>query len=133
MFEFYRTRNREVGLTKQSHHPAPGAMALDTVLAALSDPVRLSILCALSDGQERGWGEFCGPVAKSTLSHHMKVLREAGLIVTRHEGTRCYVSRRAEADELFPGLIPTVLSLAHREREARGAAAECPTAAGERP
>lgn len=82
------------------------------MLAALSDPVRMSIMCALSDGRERGWGEFCEPVAKSTLSHHMKVLREAGLIVTRHEGTRCYVRRRDEVDELYPGLVSKVLELA---------------------
>ncbi|MFG3658668.1 ArsR/SmtB family transcription factor [Streptomyces sp. NPDC047706] len=45
------------------------------------------------------------PVAKSTLSHHLKVLREAGVTQTRQEGTRCYVTLRRETlDARFPGL-----------------------------
>lgn len=112
-------------MVRQPEHPDREKMELGAVLAALSDPVRMSIMCALSGGGERAWGDFCEPVAKSTLSHHMKVLREAGLIVTRHEGTRCFVRRREEVEELFPGLVSTVLSLAHRDRERQGAPGLC--------
>lgn len=120
MFVEHETSDGEASLVRQSGHPEKTAIELGSVLAALSDPVRMSIMCALSDGGERGWGEFCEPVAKSTLSHHMKVLREAGLILTRNEGTRCFVRRRDEIDELFPGLVSTVLELAHRERGRTG-------------
>lgn len=95
---------------KQVRHPPLEDLALTTALAALSDPVRLGIVTTLADGRERGWSEFRVSVAKSTLSHHMRVLREAGITQTRMEGTRCFVSLRKDFNRRFPGLIPTVLS-----------------------
>jgi DNA-binding transcriptional ArsR family regulator len=100
----------------QQEQPAPGQMKLTEVMAALSDPIRVGLVRLLSDGVERGWGELCVPVAKSTLSHHLKVLRAAGLTLTREEGTRCFVSfRRADLDVRFPGLMDAVLGAAGRE------------------
>ena len=93
------------------HHPPIAAVTLPEVLHALSDPLRLSIVASLREGEERAWGGFCAPVAASTLSHHMRVLREAGLIRTRRDGTRCQVSLRPEIEERFPGLLATVLRL----------------------
>ncbi|MDA0632375.1 helix-turn-helix domain-containing protein [Nonomuraea sp. MCN248] len=85
-------------------------------MAALSDPVRIGLARVLSDGRERGWGELRAPVAKSTLSHHLKVLRDAGVTRTRQEGTRCYVVlRRADLDRRFPGLLDAVLTAADGE------------------
>ena len=50
---------------------------------------------------------------KSTLSHHLKVLREAGVTRTRQEGTRCFVTlRRDSLDARLPGLLPALLSAA---------------------
>ncbi|WP_293695659.1 metalloregulator ArsR/SmtB family transcription factor [uncultured Agrococcus sp.] len=94
-------------------HPDLGATQLTTVLAALSNPVRLGIVRLLSDGSERQWGELDAPVAPSTLSKHLQVLRSAGLTRTRDEGTRCYVHlRREDIDNRFPGLLDSVLSTA---------------------
>ncbi|MDT5309194.1 MAG: hypothetical protein QOE48_4896 [Mycobacterium sp.] len=56
--------------------------------AVRPDPGRLVRL--LADGVERGWGELRAPLAKSTLSHHLKTLRAAGVTRTREEGTRCF-------------------------------------------
>ncbi|MFI9627054.1 ArsR/SmtB family transcription factor [Streptomyces sp. NPDC052042] len=96
-----------------SEHPDIGDISLTRVLSALSDPLRLGVVCLLSDGQERQWGELDAPVSKSTLSHHMKTLRSAGLTRTRDEGTRCYVRLRADDLEVrFPGLLASVLSAA---------------------
>ena len=51
------------------------------------------------------------PVSKSTASHHYKVLREAGLIEARVEGTRRYYTLRTDDLEArFPGLLDSVLS-----------------------
>lgn len=79
---------------------------------ALADPVRLGLVRLLADGHEVGWGELDVPVAPSTLSYHLKVLRSAGLTRTRKEGTRCFVHLRCdELEAAFPGLLPTTLTL----------------------
>jgi DNA-binding transcriptional ArsR family regulator len=101
---------------RQARHPEVDEMTLTTVLAALSDPIRVGLVRLLSDGQERGWGELQVPVAKSTLSHHLRVLRDAGLTRTRQEGTRCFVVlRRDDLEVRFPGLLTPVLAAADGE------------------
>jgi DNA-binding transcriptional ArsR family regulator len=80
------------------------------VLFALSDPTRLAIARALGDGEEHSAGDLAGDVPKSTLSHHLKILREAGITSTRPEGMRCRVSlRRVELNRRFPGLLAAIL------------------------
>ena len=81
-----------------------------TVLQALADESRLGIVRELAGGEERLCGLLAPGIAKATRSHHLKVLREAGLTHTRIEGTSRYV--RLRGDELhrhFPGLLDTVL------------------------
>src|SRR6516164_2634179 len=97
---------------RQYRHPKEDEITLTKVLAALSDPVRLSIVASLARDGERGWSGFDACVANSTLSHHMKVLREAGVIANRGDGTRCFVSLRPELEHNFPGLIETILKCA---------------------
>ena len=90
--------------------PAREEIELAPVLAALSDPVRLEIVGALAGGGERACGLLAGRVADSTRSHHLRVLREAGVTTTRREGTRRLVSlRRDDLDARFPGLLDAVL------------------------
>lgn len=97
-------------------HPSTDQMRLIAVMGALSDPIRLGLVRVLSDGVERGWGELRAPVAKSTLSHHLKALRAAGLTRTREVGTRCFVRlRRDDVDARFPGLLDAVLAAAAAE------------------
>jgi len=91
-------------------------MDLFTVMAALSDPVRLGIVATLGAKSEVACGCFDLPVGKSTSSRHFRVLREAGLIQQRDEGTRRLNSlRREELQRRFPGLLDLVL----REAAAR--------------
>jgi DNA-binding transcriptional ArsR family regulator len=91
-------------------HPDARQLELPAVLHALSDPVRLQIVCALSDGCEMACGRLGVSVSKSTLSHHLKVLRDAGLTRTRCEGVQRLVSLRAEdVEQRFPGLLTCVL------------------------
>ncbi|MEU8341247.1 transcriptional regulator, ArsR family [Actinomadura meyerae] len=98
---------------KRARHPAPDEIGLVGVMGALSDPIRVGLVRVLADGRERGWGELRAPVAKSTLSHHLRVLRDAGITRTREEGTRCYVTlRRDDLEARFPGLLAAVLDAA---------------------
>lgn len=98
---------------RQLRHPEAGETTLEGVLGALSDPVRLRIVATLAEsGAERPWGDFDVNVGASTLSHHMKALRLAGVIVHRKEGTRCFVSLRPELEETFPGLLACILKFA---------------------
>ena len=92
------------------HHPEAHEIELAAVLHALSDPVRLKIVRMLAAGGEYNCSSFGLPVTKSTCTHHFRVLREAGVMRQRQEGTtRLNALRRAELDARFPGLLDAVL------------------------
>lgn len=96
------------------HHPAREELELGAVLHALSDPVRLRIVATLAAEGARTCGSFGLPVTKSTCTHHFRVLREAGVIAQRPEGTtRVNTLRRDDLDARFPGLLDRVLDAAH--------------------
>ncbi|MBO9665791.1 MAG: helix-turn-helix transcriptional regulator [Bdellovibrio sp.] len=89
-------------------HPKLKDVTFEQVLKALGDPVRISAIKQLlaMDGEEKVCGTFDYSVTKATFSHHLKILREAGLIRFREEGTRRYISlRMAEVKKRFPGLM----------------------------
>ncbi|GHC12213.1 ArsR/SmtB family transcription factor [Cerasicoccus arenae] len=90
-------------------HPDLSDVALPAVMQALSDPCRISIVHALLKHEELACNELPVEVAKATLTHHMAVLREAGLIYTRVDGAKCLNSLRSEEfDKQFPGIISLV-------------------------
>lgn len=94
-------------------HPARQDIELTTVFSALSDPVRLRIVIGLLDGNEESYGALAVPLHKSSLSHHLKILREAGVTFTRVEGTHRYLSlRREDLEARFPGLLDAVAAAA---------------------
>ncbi len=100
-------------VTHEIPHPAREDLDLATVLHALSDPVRLEIVAGLASGEERTCGSFDVAVTKSTCTHHFRVLREAGLIRQRPQGTmRLNSLRRDDLEARFPGLLGTILKAA---------------------
>ncbi len=91
------------------HYPDTADIDLLDVLHALSDPTRMTIVLTLGREPERACGTFPVDVAPSTLSHHFKVLREAGLIRHREEANRRLTTlRAADLEERFPGLLAVV-------------------------
>lgn len=76
------------------------------LLQAAGDPSRLAILRQLSVEGEVCACDFtdCCDVAQPTVSHHLKVLREAGWVTTERRGTWIYYSIRPDAVERFARL-----------------------------
>ncbi|MDO4630957.1 MAG: helix-turn-helix transcriptional regulator [Corynebacterium sp.] len=100
--------------------PQPDAndISLSQILHTLAEPTRLYIFTKLvSDGTVN-----CLDIAadlnlhKSTVSHHFKIFREAGLTSTAVVGRDRIVSfRKAELNERFPGLIDALFTGAQLE------------------
>ena len=110
---FVHDRTRELSALRTVRHPQPEELEVTDVLHALSDPVRLEIVRNLAESDERCCNALHAEVSKSTLSHHLKVLREAGITRTRMSGTQRLVSLRdTELEACMPGLLPSVLRAA---------------------
>lgn len=96
--------------------PPIGQVDLSRVFGALADPMRRAVITELAAGPtdaERACASFPMPVAKSTRTHHWRVLRDAGLILQRDAGNGTFVRlRRAEFEQRFPGLLDTLTRLA---------------------
>lgn len=110
------TGNEEVSGVREAPGPAAEELDLATVLQAMSDPLRLELVAGLDLVTEACCGDIIGDrVSKSTRSHHVRVLREAGVVATRAVGTTKYARlRRAELEARFPGLLDAVLAAARQ-------------------
>ena len=118
-------------------HPAVVDITVEAVLHALADPVRVALYAEIV-GQECSancsvlQGGLSAPIPKSTLSQHLRVLREAGLIRSEHRGVEVLNSSRCvEVEGRFPGLLAVILKayqmqmaecVARTKRQARRAA-----------
>jgi ArsR family transcriptional regulator len=73
---------------------AADAVDLARMFKALADPVRLRLLSLIAshEGGEACVCDLTGPfdVSQPTISHHLKVLREAGLVGSERRGTWVY-------------------------------------------
>nr|WP_132925528.1 helix-turn-helix domain-containing protein [Sodalis ligni] len=92
-------------------HPEPKDVSLPRVLFALSDPVRLAMVHILAIRGMVNSLELGPGMPKSTITHHTRILREAGVTTTRPEGRNCWISLRRDLLDLkFPGLLDAVLA-----------------------
>lgn len=84
---------------------------LTDIMYALSDPTRLEIVGRLANaGRKLTCGELDLNRPKSSMSHHFKILRAAGLVETLIEGTEHMNALRvAEIEQKFPGVLQSVL------------------------
>jgi DNA-binding transcriptional ArsR family regulator len=92
---------------KTTYCPNLKKMPLSTIFNALSDPVRMQIIISLLEEEEISCGQCKDHLlSKSTMSHHFKVLREAGLIQRREEGKTHFISLRLEElESRLPGFL----------------------------
>jgi DNA-binding transcriptional ArsR family regulator len=107
-----RSRRGRVPLT----HPATAGLDVLDVLHALADPTRMTIVQTLRADPERACGTFPVDVAPSTLTHHFRVLREAGVIRQREEGNRRWTTLRVDdLEDRFPGLLDRIMTTYDRQ------------------
>ena len=92
------------------YHPAN--LHLPSVLYALADPSRLHLVQELVKETEIASTCFTSvKAARGTIAFHLKVLRLAGLTLTRLDSNRRLISlRRGTVDARFPGLLDAVLA-----------------------
>ncbi|EJN93254.1 ArsR/SmtB family transcription factor [Streptococcus ratti] len=83
------------------------------ILKALADQARLEIVRTLYvEDKEMGCGQISEGmgIGNSTISYHLKTLREAGLTYTRREGQNRYITLRKETFEKYlPGFLETLV------------------------
>jgi DNA-binding transcriptional ArsR family regulator len=100
-------------------HPSVDDLTVESILHALSDPVRVTIFAKIAGSAcPQSCSDFLSirekSIPKSTLSQHFKALREAGLIRSERHGVEMRnTTRCAEVDRRFPGLIPAIVN-AHK-------------------
>ena len=95
--------------------PAPQDLQLPRILAALADPHRLATVRFVAVHGESWCGQVMDeaglPMSKSTFSHHLRILREAGVLTKRIQGARGYTQlRKSDLDTRFPGLIDSIVT-----------------------
>ncbi|RKQ38961.1 helix-turn-helix transcriptional regulator [Enterobacter sp. R1(2018)] len=99
-----------------ANHPEREQIRLENVLFALGNPLRLDIVRTLAERGEQACGTLRKDVAKSTMTHHWRVLRDSGVIWQRPQGRENLISlRREDLDARFPGLLETLLRVMHDE------------------
>ncbi|MDR5170409.1 ArsR/SmtB family transcription factor [Methylobacillus pratensis] len=96
---------------RQIKHPAIEQVELTDIMYALSDPARMEIVGHLAQaGRQMTCGELDLNRPKSSMSHHFKILRAAGLVETVIDGKEHLNSLRlAEIEQKFPGVLSAVL------------------------
>lgn len=102
----------EPKITVESHPVG----SVQDVLAALQDPVRLEMVRRLANaGSAQRCGTLYDTINKSTATHHLKTLREAGLTERIVDDGQVYARlKRTEVDEALPGLLDSVITAANR-------------------
>ncbi len=107
-------------------HPSIDDVTVEGILYALADPVRVAIYADIVNSEcARSCSDFLKvsgrAIPKSSLSQHFKALRDAGLIRGERVGVEMQnISRCAEIDQRFPGLIRAIVN-AHRVQQERKA------------
>jgi DNA-binding transcriptional ArsR family regulator len=95
--------------------PAAADFQLPRILAALADQHRLATVRYVARKGESCCADVISEaglaITKSTFSHHLRILREAGILTKRIQGTRGYTQlRKDDLDQRFPGLLDSIIA-----------------------
>lgn len=111
-----------LGAMRPLFHPAVADISVEGVLHALADPVRAQIFAEMAVSESaRTCSTFLElserSIAKSTLSQHFKVLREAGLIRSERKGVELHNTTRCnELRDRFGVMVNAIID-AHRAQD----------------
>lgn len=96
-------------------------MSVNDTFRALSDPTRREILRLLRRHDDLAAGEIADrfPLAKSTLSAHFALLKQAGLIVAERQGTRIVYSLNVSAAEEAAGAVMDLFGVGRQKRSGK--------------
>ena len=105
--------------------PAAEDLQLPRVLAALAEPNRLATVRYVARSGESCCSEVIQEaglaMTKSTFSHHLRILREAGVLTKRIQGTKGYTKlRKDDLDRRFPGLIDAIIDAENQDLLSNG-------------
>jgi ArsR family transcriptional regulator len=91
---------------------AEQADTITGLLKALADPIRLRLMSLIAATDEACVCDLTAPfdVSQPTISHHLKVLREAGLVDSERRGTWVWYRARREALDAVGGLFSNTLT-----------------------
>jgi DNA-binding transcriptional ArsR family regulator len=98
--------------------PTREQLRLSAVLEALANPLRLQVVVRLSqEPAVSGCGELMPDISRSTASHHLRMLRDSGVMRFIRDGRyRRPILRRDDLDARFPGLLDVILANAGEQQ-----------------
>ncbi len=127
----FQVRRRALGSASAAGTKIPEGARVENVdaaaerLKALGHPVRLAIVRALAERSACCCADVCSrlPLAQSTVSQHLKVLKEAGLVSFRRDGVRSSYVLNPVAFADLRGDLEAIVGLVDlvRTNSARGA------------
>ena len=105
------------------------AKDLVRIAKALGDGTRFAILREIAAAGEISCGDLAArfPIAQATVSHHLRILGESGLVAARREGQHSYFSLAPGAMDAYRAALGSLApATGRRGRTQRGAASRVP-------
>ena len=114
LFEYYRTKRD--GDDQSDQGKESQRTLIDGGASCAGRPVRLEIVRQLDEAGKKAYGIFGIDMPKSSLSHHFRILRKSGVIVSETQGTIIMNRlRRKDLEARFPGVLKSILAATRQE------------------
>lgn len=101
---------------RKSNNPPIADITLEGILFALGDPIRMTMVRQIACGRVANCAQVSATleaVPLSTRHHHMRILRESGLLWSERKGVEVHNRLRLDAlEKKFPGLFAALMKAA---------------------